>query len=195
MAQNLSTHTYGNAFCTHYKNKRQFCTETDRLFCTAVIAWNILRNFRIVENVARYRAKTAFNVSGSSRTVAGIHISIVSLLVYENFLICKVYKRRVNGSISVRVIRCNITADFCNFCKPSVVLFKKSMQNAPLNRFQSVYNFRNCTIPNNITCILNEIRVKKIFYVSHFPTRQYLIKSTLFDCTILTVFRHKINKK
>ena len=67
----------------------------------------------------------------------------------------------------------NLTDYIGDLYKTPVIRLYEGMDYTPLHGFKTVYDVGNRPVPNDVTCVLNEIVVKKIFYVSHLPTPVY----------------------
>ena len=83
----------------------------------------------------------------------------------------------------MRVIFHALTDDVCDFVKFAVVRFEERMEDSPLYRLQSVDEFGNRTVSDNVACILDKIAVEKIFYVCH--TVSVYSKCGLLSCSAI----------
>ncbi len=72
--------------------------------------------------------QACFNVPGSSRAVAGVNISPVSLGIDQKFFLSKLYQCITNGSITVGVVLHGVTYDVCHLVVTSVVHAVHSMK-------------------------------------------------------------------
>ena len=178
MAHYLSAHANSNSFCAHNKNKRKLCLKGNRLLFAGIISINIFCNRRIyIQDIFCNRTKATLNITSCRCGVTSVKITKVSLLVNEQLFISKIYKSRVDRSISMRMISHDFSDNVGNLCEPSVISFNQSMNDTSLNRLKTVNNFWNSPVTDYVTCILNEILIKKIFNKCHFshPANLFII--------------------
>ena len=62
----------------------------------------------------------------------------------------------------MRMVLHGVTDDISNFVESSVILLIQCMQDPALDRLQSIFELRNCAVPDYIGSVLEEIVIHQI---------------------------------
>jgi len=97
--------------------------------------------------------------------VAGIGVAPVTLGVDEQVLLAEANERIANGGVTVWVVGHGSTDDGGHLLVAAVVVFEKGMQNAALNRLESVFVVGDGTVQNHVASVVQEPPVVEFFKV------------------------------
>ena len=145
------------------QKQRELDGERDRFFATAIVARDPFRRFGVEHDIDCERREAAFDITGRSCTVAGKGVAPVTLRVDQQILLTNAHKRIANGSVAMRVVSHRSTDNRCHLLVTAIVVFEHGMQNTALDRLESIFKIRDCTVQNHIAGVIEEPAIIKTF--------------------------------
>ena len=150
MRQDLGGHANSNTHSTLHCNDRNLRREQHRLFVPSIIGLRILGYLRVIQHLLRKGFKPAFYVPASSCAITGKEVSEVSLLLYEELTVRKIYEGLIDRRIAMWMVFHTGADNIGNLHEAAIVHLKERMHDPSLDRLESIDKIRDSPIPDYI---------------------------------------------
>jgi len=160
VSRNLRVHSDRDSLRSREQDEWKLRAEDRRLLASAVVARDVVRDVRVVEEVLRQRIHPALYVSRRGRSVSSVDVPEISLLLYEVVPVREHNERASNRSVSVRMVLHASSHHGRDFLEPAVVHFEERVHDAPLHRLEPVLDVWNRPVTNDVARVFNEVFVE-----------------------------------
>ena len=156
MRKDLGIQTYRDTFHALRQQQRELDRQMNRLVFATVVTLHPLGRLGVENGLEGELGESCLNITGRSGTVSGEDIAPVTLTVYQQVFLTQLNERIADRGIAVRVVLHGLTDDIGYLVVLAVIDRLHGMQNAALNRLETILNSRYSAFQYHIRSIVQE---------------------------------------
>ena len=149
-------HTDSDAVSSLGEQQRKADRQFGRFLVATVVGCHPAGEFRFENDFFREFGQTCLNVTGGGIRVAGKDVSPVTLALHGKTLLAYLDQGSEYGGVSVRMILHSLSYDVRDLGETAVVNLEHSVQDPPLDRFESIHDVGYGPLENDIGGIVQE---------------------------------------
>ena len=138
------------------QQQRELHRQVDWLFVSSIVRELPFCGLGVKHHLLGKTRQSGFDISGSSRSIAGQNIAPVTLSVNQHLLLPQLHQSVADGSIAMWMELHGLTHDVGHLIIPSVFHAPHRVQDTSLNRLQSVDDMGHGSLQDYIRRIIQE---------------------------------------
>ena len=154
--QDNGRQSHRNTLGTLSQQKRELDRQSNGFVVSSVVRLFPFRDFLIKGDIESEFRQTALDVSSCSGIVTSINVTPVTLSVNHQVFLPQQDQSARNRGIAMRVILHSSAHHVSDLVHTPVFHSAHSVQDAPLHRFQTVFNVWHSTVENNVRGIVEK---------------------------------------
>ena len=167
MRQNSGGHAHGDTFGALSQQHRDLGRKNHGFPVAAVVRVLVLGDLRIEEDFSGQGGEPALDVPGGGRLVASVDVAEIPLLLDEQVLVGQQHQRRGDRLIPVRVVPHGLAHHVGYLVELAVVHFEEGVQDAALDRFQTIIDVGDGPVLDHVRGVLDEVVLVELVDISH----------------------------